>query len=292
MANPHEDPEKLLVRHGISFGFSESDDDEGHWIEVGVSQRGKEIGEINLVKNDDLGAYQVRYAELADLPRGLGIGTALYQATSRYVRQKHGIPIASDFRLSPDSTRVWNGLTKAGSAKEHDTDQLRYFRMEAESAPPVQADQSRFLSRPLGLVQRGWNQREGEPQWWKEDAPRRGLRSLVEGRILICRVLADPASRFKELTGRGGDQGWIVDAEVFWSRRGDESAPIDWVFHSEQRVSDQPTAETECRRLMSWIDRRSIRDLSGVARSGKLAMSKAPKDEGSSWDRLGGLVIR
>lgn len=153
-------------------------------------------------------------------------------------------------------------------------------------------EDARFLARPLGLVRRGWNRRGDGLQWWKEDAPRRGLRGLDPDRILVVRVLADPAPEFQRLTGRGGADGWIVDTEVFWAskRQSGPDGQMEWVFHNERRAPDEATASQLCEQMKVWLDRHSIDSLLSVPRSGPLSMSKPPKAESSTWARLSHLV--
>lgn len=157
----------------------------------------------------------------------------------------------------------------------------------------ILSEDARFIARPLGLVRRGWVRRGQGLQWWKEDAPRRGLRGIDPDRILVVRVLADPAPEFQKLTGRGGGDGWIVDTEVFWAtkRQHGPDGELEWIFHNERRASDEAEAEALCEKTKAWLDRMSIDSLMRVPRSGPLSMSKPPNTEGSSWARLGRLVI-
>ena len=145
------------------------------------------------------------------------------------------------------------------------------------------------MSRPLGLIRRGWAERK-PGQWWKEDAPRRGLR-FFPGSILVCRVLRFPIEEFRRQTGRAqGGSGFLVDSEVFWVD-GRTKEFEEWVYHQESRASTEQEADAIVRRMMAWIDRRSLRTLADVPGAGDLAMSKLPKDEGfGPWSELGRIV--
>lgn len=168
--------------------------------------------------------------------------------------------------------------------------QLGYDGSMSTGVPVREDADQRFISRPLGLVRRGWTLR-APLHWWKEDATGAGLRRIDPDRILVCRVVIDDGAEFRRLTGRGSGKNFVVDTEVFWAGKADRQLQ-DWVFHNETTVQDPAEGEAIAKRMMAWLDRRSVQTLLTVSRSGPLSMSKLPKDEGlSAWDRLARLVI-
>lgn len=137
-----------------------------------------------------------------------------------------------------------------------------------------------LLSRPVGLLWRGWRRDRGGKDYWIKGGPipsedRIGLQ--FRGWNLTCRVFALSAEEFRRTSGRAGGTGWIVDSEVYWTS---PSAPDDtrWVWHHESRAATEEEASALVERLKSWIDRRSLRTLMDQPKAGPLSMSKLPRD--------------
>lgn len=183
---------------------------------------------------------------------------------------KHGSSVTGDYVIVFDPSQITNwGEAVAASMLSRKKESI-----DEQAA----GNQDSFLSRvKLGTINWDFREKTGEEgpveggfkAWSKKikidpqnkDAPR-----------FVCAVIVSSTVGFSKLTGRGSvnAQGFMVDTEIYQYGDGKRK----WFYHNEKRLPTPEAAQSYAERIKSFIDGKTLSELLGTPKSGKISMSK------------------
>lgn len=133
------DPAEVFAANGVKPKF---EDDGRREVELKLEKGSARAGHLRMVR-DRNGDFRLQHVELEDESlKGKGVGLAMYQSMAKYLKEKHGAKLYSDYSRSPQADRVWQGLTRAGLARPvrepgAPEDYVSYYVMDSEGLESV-----------------------------------------------------------------------------------------------------------------------------------------------------------
>lgn len=114
----------VLEQHGLDMSFdvegSATDSRSGTnpLVNARIEDRtGKLVGYVHALVIKREGVCRIHIAKLSQELQGKGIGREAYLRLHAFVKQRFGLPLASDTERSAQAEGLWKGLERAGKAK-------------------------------------------------------------------------------------------------------------------------------------------------------------------------------